>query len=244
MISFIIPARNEERYVADCIRSILRQKISQPFEIIVVNNNSSDATAKAAAAADPSVKVLQESDLGTNPARQRGLDNARGEIAVFLDADVRLPANWVKRILKKLDSSPGIVGVSGPYHFYDFPWYLKVMTIAYNLVITVPWHFFGVRFFGLPSFMVGGNMAIKKSALLAAGGFDTNLKFFGDDTDTGRRLRSVGRVIFSTRTWVYSSARRFKSRGVMRTLALYLWNYFSLLATREPAQKGEYEEIR
>ena len=244
MISFIIPARNEEKYVADCIRSILDQKISLAFEIIVVDNHSSDATAKVAAGADRLVKVVSEPDPGTNPARQRGFQKAKGEIVVFLDADVRLPANWTRRVLKKLAAKPEIVGISGPYHFYDFPWFLKVLTLLYHFIITVPWHFFGVRFFGLPTFMVGGNMIIKKAALEKAGGFDTSLKFFGDDTDTGRRLRSVGRVIFSTRTWVYSSARRFKKRGVMRTLGSYLVNYFTLLATREPAQKGEYEEIR
>lgn len=244
MISFIIPARNEQKYVADCIRSILRQSVPGDFEIIVVDNRSADQTAQTAAAVDGRVKVLHESNLGTNPARQRGLSAALGEIVVFLDADVRLPRHWIKRVLKKLASSPEVVAVSGPYHFYDFPWYLKALTIVYNLVITFPWHFIGAKFFNMPSFMVGGNMVIKKPALESVGGFDTSLKFFGDDTDTGRRLRQVGYVIFSIRTWVYSSARRFKKRGVLFTLAGYLVNYFSLLFTRKPLQKGEYEEVR
>lgn len=243
-ISFIIPARNEEKYIAECIRSILTQKLHEDFEIIVVDNHSSDATIEVATAVSRLVKVVAESDVGTNPARQRGLQEARGEVVIFLDADVRLPTGWTAKVLKKLASDPCVVAVSGPYRFYDFPWFLKISTLLYHFLITVPWHFLGMRFFGLPGFMVGGNMTIKKAALVSAGGFDTSLKFFGDDTDTGRRLRSVGRVIFSTRVWVYSSARRFRSRGVLRTLNSYLKNYFTLLSTREPAQKGKYEEIR
>ncbi|MCL5435634.1 MAG: glycosyltransferase [Patescibacteria group bacterium] len=244
MISFIIPAKNEERYIADCLRSISQQKIGEPFEIIVVDNKSSDATVKVVERGFPQVKVVEQSEVGTNPARQKGFEASAGDILIFLDADVRLPAGWTERVTTKLRSKPAYVAISGPYLFYDFPGYLKILSWLYYRIVATTWQFVATRLLRLPSFVIGGNMVIKRQALTQVGGFDTSLKFYGDDTDTGRRLLKVGTVLFNPRYEVYTSARRFKKAGVFRTTIVYLQNYFSLIYKKRVLDKSEYEEIR
>lgn len=244
MISIIIPARNEEKYIEGCLTSILFQQHGANFEVIVVDNASSDRTAAVVRKKFPQAKVLSEQRPGTNRSRQKGFDAATGDIVVFLDADVRLPEGWLQRIENRLKRSPDLVAISGPYRYYDIPWFLNVLSDLYTFLVTLPWQLF-TKITGLPSFMIGGNMAIRKNRLIEAGGLNTDLQFFGDDTDTGRRLYKVGRVIFSFRFWVYTSARRYKKNGVVKTTVAYLRNYFSLIYTHKLKDSNKtYEEIR
>lgn len=233
MISFVIPAKNEERYIVECIRSIYAQQIAVPIEIVVVNNNSTDATEAVVKSNFPDVAVIFELTPGTNHARQAGFEQAKGEIVCFLDADVRLPSGWVERIIKTLRSEERIVAVSGPYRFYDFPWYWNMLNEMFLYLVLAPF-FTIVEFFQIGAQLVGGNMAIKKSALTQIGGFNTSLKFYGDDSMTAMQLRTLGRVVFSRRYCVYSSARRYTAEGIVRTTSKYILNYFWILFRGRP----------
>lgn len=96
LVSVIIPARNEARAIGKTIRSFCEQTYS-PIEIIVVNDRSEDETAEIArrvAAEDARVVVLEGVDtpaewLGKPWAMQQGADRAKGELLLFVDADVR-----------------------------------------------------------------------------------------------------------------------------------------------------------
>src|SRR5437867_4093008 len=92
-VSVVIPAYNEEHYIADCIRSVQKQQVSFPYEIIVVNNASVDKTEEVTQ--DLGAIVVNESKKGLAYARAAGLEVAKGEILVYLDADVRLTEDWL-----------------------------------------------------------------------------------------------------------------------------------------------------
>ena len=85
VISVIIPAHNEEKYIGQAIESIKGQDFSLPYEIIVVDNASEDKTSEIAERL--SVKVVRESKLGLTWARERGYKESQGEILAYLDAD-------------------------------------------------------------------------------------------------------------------------------------------------------------
>ena len=95
-ISIIIPAYNEARTLPACLDAIAAQDV-RPYEVLVVDNNSTDSTA-AVAAQYPFVKVLHEPRQGVVYARNTGFDKARGTIIARIDADVRLPVDWVGRV--------------------------------------------------------------------------------------------------------------------------------------------------
>jgi glycosyltransferase involved in cell wall biosynthesis len=95
-VSIVIPAYNEEGHLRPCLEAIQAQTV-QPFEVIVVNNNSNDSTA-AMARSFPFVRVIDEPQQGRVFARNAGFDAARGDVIGRIDADIRLPRNWVEHV--------------------------------------------------------------------------------------------------------------------------------------------------
>ncbi len=93
-ISFVIPARNEARFIARTIESI-RSHAPAGHEIVIVDNHSSDDTA-AIAARCGAVTLQGEGSIGS--LRNLGAARATGEILAFLDADVTLTPQWQAHI--------------------------------------------------------------------------------------------------------------------------------------------------
>ena len=88
-VSVILPCYNSEKYINQCLDSILSQTLPD-FEVICVDDGSSDATLQILhgyAARDGRVKVLTQPNGGAGAARNNGLRQARGEYLSFLDAD-------------------------------------------------------------------------------------------------------------------------------------------------------------
>lgn len=84
-LSIIIPAYNAEAYLPQCLDSILAQEHSG-CEVIVVDDGSTDGTATLLERY-PDVKVIHQANRGMSTARNRGLDEARGEYILFVDSD-------------------------------------------------------------------------------------------------------------------------------------------------------------
>ena len=86
-ISYIIPAYNAEKCIADCINSILRITVFEK-EIIVVDDGSFDKTAETVSAfSDKSIKLIRTENKGVSSARNTGINNSTGDYIVFCDAD-------------------------------------------------------------------------------------------------------------------------------------------------------------
>jgi glycosyltransferase involved in cell wall biosynthesis len=96
-ISLIIPAYNEERYLARCLDSVAAQ-VTPLYEVIVVDNTSTDRTAEVAGRY-PFVKLLREPHRGRVFAQNAGFNAATGTIVARIDADAILPADWSSHIL-------------------------------------------------------------------------------------------------------------------------------------------------
>lgn len=114
-ISVIIPAYNEEKYIAKTLESLMKQSVI-PDEIIVVDNNSKDKTASIAK--EFGAKVVSEKKQGMIHARNKGFDSAKYELIARCDSDVILPPNWIKKILKNFETRD-IDALSGPVIYYD-----------------------------------------------------------------------------------------------------------------------------
>ena len=110
-VSVLLPVRNEQADVGECLRGLVAQSVD---EILVLDDGSADATAAlavGAAAADPRIRVLTGADL---PAGWLGKPHAcaqlaraadpRSEVLVFVDADVRLSPSAVAAAVEVLDA--------------------------------------------------------------------------------------------------------------------------------------------
>ena len=94
-ISVIIPVYNAEKYIPECVDSILRQTY-QDFEIILINDGSSDGSEQICRKyekEDHRIKVISQKNAGVCAARNIGLDNATGNTVTFVDSDDWLPEN-------------------------------------------------------------------------------------------------------------------------------------------------------
>src|SRR5512133_802692 len=89
VVSVIVPTYNYGRYVAEAVRSVQRQSLSD-WECLVVDDGSTDETravVEGLAAADPRVRYLHQRNQGLSAARNTGIREARGELLQFLDSD-------------------------------------------------------------------------------------------------------------------------------------------------------------
>lgn len=120
LVSILIAAWNEEVNIIHCIASLANMKTKIPLEIVVVNNNSTDKTQQTLDSLH--VKTYFQKIQGWGPARQMGLENARGKFVLLADADCFYPETWVDEMINVLDQ-PGIVCVYGRYSFISEPGY-------------------------------------------------------------------------------------------------------------------------
>lgn len=117
-VSVVIPAYNEEQYLADCLFHVTTQDVPAD-EIIVVDNNSSDNTA-AIANKFPNVRVVFEKKQGIAYARNAGFDAAKYDVILRTDSDSEVSKDWVARV-KKAFTENKIDGLAGNAYFYDLP---------------------------------------------------------------------------------------------------------------------------
>jgi len=96
-VSVIIPTRNEENVLDDCLFSVFNQSV-RPFEVIIVDGNSTDRTLEIARKFP--VRILIEGPLSSLPnARNLGVAYADGEIIFIIDADVILDKYCIENAL-------------------------------------------------------------------------------------------------------------------------------------------------
>lgn len=118
--SIIVPAYNVEKYLEQCIKSILDQDFNN-FEIIIIDDGSTDMTGKICddlEKEDKRIKILHKKNGGLSDARNAGLEIACGEYTIFLDSD----DFWIdKEFLKNVNNatSDKDVIIFNSYKFYD-----------------------------------------------------------------------------------------------------------------------------
>lgn len=93
-VSVVIPVYNEEKVIADCLSSLSRQSY-KPLEVILVDDGSTDNTLKKIS----NFKLLRQKHRGPGPARNLGASKARGEILVFVDADMTFSKQFIRDLV-------------------------------------------------------------------------------------------------------------------------------------------------
>ena len=240
-ITTIVCAYNEARLLPACLFSLLAQTRS-PDEIIVVDNASTDGTG-AVARAVPGVRVVDEPRKGLVVAREAARRLAAGDVLAYVDADCRAPLQWLERVERRFESRQGLIGVTGPYRFYDWDWTGRALIRAYDALVAPPTHALVHHALGMGAILYGGNFAVRRDALARIGGFDCRIEFHGEDTNLGRRLTPLGPVEVRADCWVWTSARRYHAMGKRRVFGLYVRNFWSEILRHRPAD-GNHLDVR
>ena len=200
LVSILIPARNEEQFIERCLNS-LRDQMYKNYEILVLNDNSTDQTLDILtriAASDSRVRVLNGKPLpddwyGKPYALHQLVQEARGEILVFTDADtIHTPTSiaWAITNMQRLNADL----VSG---------YIGQIFHTFGEIITVPLMFF-LTGFAIPLFLnrytrvpwftaaIGQFIVVKRNVFVAIGGCTAFKKKTSEDIYMCRYIKSKG----------------------------------------------------
>lgn len=244
IVSFIIPAYNEEKYIAKCLESLINQKEPPSYEVIVVDNNSKDSTAEIVAKNFPSVRLVREARQGMTKARNRGAREAKGDILVFIDADSMAPEHWLQKMTGYFAKNPRLAGISGPSKFYDLPKRYKfVEFINFRIIYPLIGEFFLKNILRRGALWNGAIIAARRNSFEKVGGFSEEIVFYGEDADLAEKLMKEGEIAFRQDLWVWSSARRLLKGNPALEGFRYLLQYVRFFLTRKSKEKT-YKEIR
>lgn len=202
-VSVVIPAYNEEKYLAECLRSLARQT-EKADEIIVVDNNSTDKT--SAIAKRHHCRVVTESQQGISYARNAGFNAAKGDIIARCDADTVVPPNWIKEI-KTQFATYEVDAVGGTALFRDLP--LIKTTVYSNLYLEA----MKIVQRGRET-LVGMNMAITRDIWRRVRGtLEMDNHKVHEDIDLALKIWQIGgKIRYDKSLVVHSSARRLKRK--------------------------------
>lgn len=242
-ISFVIPAHNEEVRLPQSLDALERALAAGDYdtEVIVVDNGSVDRTNEVARGYDW-VRVVEEPRLGLPQARQAGFEVATGDLIANVDADTMLPAGWIDRVLMEFGRDENLAALSGPHIYYDLSIVHRALTKVWY-VIGYLIHLVNHHLFNVGAMLQGGNFIVRRTHLEQIGGFDTSIKFYGEDTDIAKRISKVGRVKWTFKLPIYTSGRRLAKEGTLRTALKYATNYVSTTMVGKPISYV-YTDIR
>lgn len=119
--SVIIPVFNAKHTIKKCLDTLLNQKASFIFEIIVVNDGSNDQTSEILKSYSNKITVINQKNTGPAVARNNGAIASKGNILVFTDSDCYFGDNFLQEIMSPIvkDYGKNIVGVQGKYETHQ-----------------------------------------------------------------------------------------------------------------------------
>ena len=200
LVSVILPARNEESNLAECIDTLLVQSYDN-FEIVVVDDNSEDSTgaiAAAYAAKDPRIKHVEGTPVpagwnGKQFACHQGVANADGELFLMTDADVRhesdsigFAVETIYRRNAKFLSGYVRQGIGS----FGEALIVPMTYIMTSLLLPIP--LLTSRFFPDWGFAIGQYMMIRRGALEAIGGYESLKDSLVEDIAMARAVKASG----------------------------------------------------
>jgi glycosyltransferase involved in cell wall biosynthesis len=202
MLSFIVPAYNEELELPATIAAIHNSAKNREYEIVVVDDASTDATARVAQDAGAEVVSINRRQIAA--ARNAGVRHAHGDILFFVDADTRINEKHVAGAIAALDE-----GYSGG----GARIVVEGATPLWALVFTKA---FCALYFAL-NLGAGAFLFTMRKNFEAIGGFDEKL-FIGEEIYFSIALRRLGRFRILREPVVTSGRklRMYSAREILR----------------------------
>jgi glycosyltransferase involved in cell wall biosynthesis len=203
MISYIIPAHNEERLLSATLRALhaANAAVGEPYEIIVADDSSVDGTAAVAASLGARVVHVMHRQIAAT--RNAGAKAAHGDRFVFVDADTVVDATVIGAALQALRD--GAVGGGAAARFDG-----RVPPYARILLVAVVW------LFRICGWATGCFVFCTRPAFEAAGGFDETL-YASEEIAISAALKQQGRFVVLRQT-VTTSGRRVRAYSAWELL--------------------------
>lgn len=195
-ISVIVPVYNAQNTLGETLAAACASDYPD-FEVVVVDDYSTDDSRKIAEQ-HPVRLVRQPRNMGVAKARNRGADEARGEVLVFIDSDIVAAPDSLMRFAEAFESDPAIKVVGGVMSgaLHDKRW--GVSFIGLKSVYILDARHRGKKTYESCCFPSYAG-AVTKEAFEEVGGFDTSLGGIGgEDYDLGLRLMRHHKIVYFT----------------------------------------------
>ena len=115
LISVIVPVYNVEKYIFECVESLVRQTYPE-LDIVLVDDGSPDNCPKICedfAAKYDNIRVIHQGNRGLSGARNTGIDHARGSLITFADSDDTLHLDAVEKLYEQLETHGTAIATAG-----------------------------------------------------------------------------------------------------------------------------------
>lgn len=198
MISVVIPLYNKEKQIAHTLKSVLNQTF-QDFEIVIVDDGSTDGSvAEVEKYSDSRIRLVHQQNAGVSAARNRGIEEAKGELIAFLDADDEWKSEYLATQYHLYQKYPDCSVYACNYEFRDSegkvtPTIIRKISFAGEDGI-LP-NYFEVASCSHPPLWTSAVM-VKKQAIQAIGGFPVGIRS-GEDLLTWARLAVNEKIAYS-----------------------------------------------
>ena len=182
-ISVAVCTYNRADVLPKCLESLADQSASSElFEVLIIDNNSTDDTKRIAldfCKNHNNFKYIFEEKQGLSHARNRAIEEAKGEYLAYIDDDAITDKEWLKKIGSVIQNNKNIVAFGGPI----YPWYNKEKPKWFKDEFAT--HSYGKQHFQLteqncPFGLSGSNMIFKKEILNKYNGFSAEYGMNGD----------------------------------------------------------------
>jgi glycosyltransferase involved in cell wall biosynthesis len=208
LISFVIPAHNEDALIGQTLRTLLAsaESVGKPFEVIVVDDASTDQTAEIARSLGAAVVTVNLRKISA--VRNAGARAARGDVLIFVDADTLVP---VKALASAMDAiHQGAVGGGARVRIDD-----DVPVWATPLLTMVSWGLCWLRL------AAGCFLFARRDVFEAVGGFDEQY-YASEEIHLSRALKAKGRFVIVAEAVLTSGrkARLFSGRQILRQMII------------------------
>jgi glycosyltransferase involved in cell wall biosynthesis len=218
---------NRSDFLEICLESILNNKKSDQFEILVIDNNSTDSTysvVKKFQDNAQNVKYFFEEKTGLSYARNKAIENANSEFIAFLDDDCFITDTYLDRLqwlIENLDFDC-LGGMYLPWYYVQKPKWISddfgKMKSLYSDLSKVE-----------EDYVAGGNMLFKKSVFIKVGLFPVefgmygNLTGYGEEDYVQEKIRKAGgSIYFDPELIVYHTVQKYKLSLTWQLLSVYI----------------------
>lgn len=243
LVTIVLPAYNEEKTIDRCLRSIIKQTYKN-VELIVIDDGSTDSTAEIVK--HYSCKLINLNHGGPGSAKNYAARHSKGEILVFVDADMYLDKSYVEKLIKPIINEICVGTFSSAEYIANTD---NFWSKCWNINNNLP---FSIRIKKDPETYGKVYRSILKKSYFSMGGFDSSKGYMDDMTLTPDSIRAKEvtdavsyhtnpdciREVFISARWIGRSPKfSFNLSNVLR-YSIFNSLKFSLSKIREGAPVG------